>query len=126
MPSAKTLNWAGWAAGLLPSLMLVFSATMKFMGGANLDEGFRHLGIPVSQASALGVLELSCLLIYLIPRTSVLGAILLTGYLGGAVQAHVRVGDPFVVQVLLGMLFWLGLFLRDARLRALLPWRANP
>ena len=69
----------------------------------------------------LGVLELACTILYAIPRTSVLGAILLTGYLGGATATHVRVGDSFIMTVVLGVVVWGGLFLRDARLRALIP-----
>ena len=69
------------------------------------------------------MLELSCTIIYLIPRTSVIGAILLTGYLGGAIQTHLRVGDAFVAQFIFGVVIWGGLYLRDTRLRALIPFR---
>jgi Mn2+/Fe2+ NRAMP family transporter len=73
----------------------------------------------------IGILEIACTVIYVIPRTSVLGAILLTGYLGGATATHVRIGDPsFFGPVIFGVLVWLGLWLRDARLRALLPLRS--
>ena len=99
---------------------------MKLAGGPQLAEGFAHLGWPTSLAVPLGVLEIGCVAIYFVPATSVLGAILLTGYLGGAVATHVRLGEPFGVQVLLGVLVWLGLYLRDARLRALLPLRSVP
>lgn len=105
----------------LPALMMVFSAAMKLAHPKGLDEGFAHLGIPISHAFGLGVLELTCTIVYLIPCTSVLGAILLTGYLGGATLTHLRVGDPYFMQPLLGVLFWGALFLRDARLRALIP-----
>ena len=71
----------------------------------------------------LSILELSCVLIYAIPSTSILGAILLTGYLGGAICTHWRVGDPFVVQAILGVLVWVGLYLREERLRGLVPFR---
>ena len=118
----KTL-WTGYVLSALPSLMLLFSATMKLVHPPQLDEGFVHLGIPVSHAFGLGVLELSCTIIYLIPRTSVIGAILLTGYLGGAIQTHLRVGDAFVAQFIFGVVIWGGLYLRDVRLRALIPFR---
>ena len=118
----KTL-WTGYGLSALPALMLLFSATMKLVHPPQLDEGFAHLGIPVSHALGLGVLELTCTLIYLVPRTSVIGAILLTGYLGGAIQTHLRVGDMFIPQVIFGVLLWGGLFLRDVRLRALIPFR---
>jgi len=72
---------------------------------------------------ALGILELACTIIYAIPRTAVLGAILLTGYLGGAILTHLRIGDPFWNPIIPGVLVWLGLYLRDPRLRALAPLR---
>jgi DoxX-like family len=78
----------------------------------------------ISFALGLGIVELSCTMIYLFPRTSVLGAILLTGYLGGAIATHLRIGEAFYLQLILGVLVWLGLFLRDYRLRALLPLRS--
>jgi hypothetical protein len=88
-------------------------------------DGFQKFGWDENLALALGILELCCTAIYVIPRTSVLGAILLTGYLGGATATHVRISDPsFAAPIVLGVLVWLGLFLRDARLRALLPLRS--
>jgi DoxX-like family len=91
-------------------------------------EAFNQLGYPVSLAPAIGILELACVVIYVIPRTAVLGAILLTGFLGGAVAIHVRVGDPLFTHTLfpiyVGVLVWGGLFLREARLRALIPLRS--
>ena len=74
----------------------------------------------------LGILEVACTVIYLIPRTAVLGAILLTGYLGGATATHVRIGEPWFMPVLLGVVVWLGIYLRDPRLRALIPLRRSP
>jgi len=118
--------WAGYILSALPVLMLVMSATMKFMKPAAVVEGFAHLGLPERLALGLGLLELSCAVIYLIPRTAVLGAILLTGYLGGATLAHLRVGDPFIMPAVLGVLVWGGLFLRDPRLRELIPLRRSP
>jgi hypothetical protein len=82
------------------------------------------MGFPLSLSSGLGILELSCTLLYVIPRTSVLGAILLTGYLGGATATTVRIGDPFYLPVLFGIMVWGGLFLRDPRLRSLIPLRS--
>lgn len=105
----------------LPVLMLVFSAAMKFSGSTDLAKGFEHLGWNIQLSPSLGVLELVCTLLYAIPRTSVLGAILLTAYLGGATATHVRVGDPFVSTVIVGVVVWGGLFLRNPRLRELLP-----
>ena len=120
--SRKAL-WTGRVMCILPALMLTFSAIMKLVHPPQLDEGFAHLGIPLSHAMGLGILELACTVIYLIPRTAVLGAILLTGYLGGAIQTHLRVGDPYWAQILLGIIIWGGLYLRDPRLGALIPLR---
>ena len=122
-PVSKKALWTGRIFSALPVLMLLFSASMKLMHPPQLNEGFAHLGIPVSFAFGLGLLEVACTVIYLIPRTAVLGAILLTGYLGGAILTHLRVGDPFWVQAVLGVLLWGGLYLREPRLRALLPIR---
>lgn len=123
-PLSKGMIWTGRILSALPVLMLLFSASMKFVMPSDAAKGFEHLGYPVSLALGLGVLELTCTLLYVIPRTSVLGAILLAAYLGGATATHVRVGDPFYMPVLLGVLVWLGLYLRDPRLRALLPLRS--
>jgi hypothetical protein len=111
----------GWALSILPALMLLFSASLKLTGGQGLAEGFAHLGWPLTQAIPLAVLEISCTVIYLIPRTAVLGAILVTGYMGGAVATHTRVGDPLWGPILVGVFVWAGLYLREARLRDLLP-----
>jgi hypothetical protein len=82
-----------------------------------------HLGYPGTAFLTLAILEITCVVLYAIPRTAVLGAILMTGYLGGAVASHFRVGDVPIPQVLLGILAWGGLYLREERLRALLPLR---
>lgn len=122
-PLSKPLLWVGWILSVLPVLMVVVSAVMKFVKPPELIEGFAHLGLDLRLAVGLGVLELACTILYLIPRTAVLGAILLTGYLGGAIATHLRVGDPFFPPILLGVLLWGGLYVRDTRLRALLPLR---
>lgn len=120
-PVSKKILWTSRVMSALPALMLLFSAVMKLVHPPQLDEGFKHLGVPITHAFGLGVLELGCTVVCLIPRTSVLGAILLSAYLGGAIQTHIRVGDPFYTQIVLGVLVWGGLYLRDQRLRALLP-----
>ena len=120
-PVAIAAVWAGRVMTTLPVLMLIFSAAMKLAGPPDLAKGFDHLGVPLTHAFGLGLLELSCTLIYLIPRTSVLGAILLTGYLGGAIQTHIRIGESVYTHVILGVAIWGGLFLRDPRIRALIP-----
>ena len=93
------------------------------MRSKQLVDGMAHLGWPDKLAVAIGTAELISTLLYAIPQTSVLGAILLTGYLGGAIATHVRIGEPFVVQAGIGVAVWLGLFVRDARIRALIPLR---
>jgi hypothetical protein len=86
-------------------------------------QGMSHMGLPESLILPLGVLELLCVVAYLVPRTSVLGAILLAGYMGGAILTHLRVGEAVYLQIAIGILAWLGLWLREPRLRALLPLR---
>ena len=122
-PVSKKELWIGRVLSALPIPLLVFSATMKFLQPASVLEGFAHLGLPESLAIPLGIIELACTVLYLIPQTSVLGAILLTGYLGGATVTHLRVGDAFFMPVVVGIVLWGGLFLRDPRLRALIPLR---
>lgn len=111
-----------WGVSVLPILMLSLSAAMKFSNSPDMAKQFEGtFGWPPALLPILGVLEVACVAIYVFPRTAVLGAILLTGYLGGAVATHLRIGDNFIAPVVLGVLVWLGLYLRDARLRALLP-----
>jgi hypothetical protein len=87
-------------------------------------EGMAHYGYPEHLILYIGMLEVGCTIVYLIPRTAILGAILMTGYLGGATATNVRVGDPsFIGPVLAGVLVWAGLYLRDGRLSALIPAR---
>jgi hypothetical protein len=122
---SKKRVWAGRIISAIPVLMLLFSGVLKLIKPASVLEGFARFGYPESLVRALGIVELTCTVVYLIPRTSVLGAILLTGYLGGAVATHVRIGDPsFIMPFILGVMVWAGLFLRDDRLRALIPLRS--
>lgn len=120
--AAKSVVLSHVLSGLI-ALMLAFSGVMKLIGGPDLDQGFAHLGLPATLALPLAILELGCVAVYLIPRTAILGAILLTGYLGGAICTHWRVGDPFIVQVVLGVAVWGALWLREPRLEALIPVR---
>lgn len=113
----------GGTLSVLGSLMLLLSAFLKLKGGPQLDEGMAHLGLPHRMVLPLAILELACTAIYLVPRTAMVGVILLTGYLGGAICTHWRAGDPFVVQVILILVLWLGLYLREERLKALIPLR---
>jgi hypothetical protein len=121
---SKIMLWAGYIASLPPVALLLMSAGMKFSGSEQVLQGFKDLGWPDKLAFTLGVVELASTILYLIPRTSVLGAILLTGYLGGAVATHARLEQKdFIMPAVLGALVWLGLYLRDARIRALIPLR---
>jgi uncharacterized membrane protein YphA (DoxX/SURF4 family) len=122
-PASKAKLWAGYVASALPVLMLLLSGVMKLIKAAPVVEAFDHLGWPESLALALGILEIGCTAVYLIPRSAVLGAILLTGYLGGAIATHVRIGEQFFGPLIFGVLVWVELYLRDDRLRALLPLR---
>jgi len=117
--------WVGRVISVLVSLLFAMSAFMKLKGGAEVMQGMAHLGLPESLIMPLAILEISCVVIYLIPATSVLGAILLTGYIGGAICTHLRVGDPFFIQIALGIFVWLGLYLRENRLKALIPLRTS-
>ena len=126
-PASKNMPWAGRIISALPVLFLLMDGVMKLFKPAFVVETTVKLGYPETVIVPLGIVLLACTVLYAIPRSSVLGAILLTGYLGGAVATHVRVGDPPFSHVLfpvyLGVLIWLGLYLRDDRLRALVPLR---
>jgi hypothetical protein len=116
-----------WASRILSGLALLIFALTAALGMSNpaaAAQGFAHYGYPAGTMVPIAVVELVCVLLYAIPRTSVLGAILLTGYLGGAISTHVRAGEPFILPLAVGVIIWLGLFLRDARLRDLLPLRS--
>ena len=123
--NSKYMLWVSYIMSTLPVLMLLFSGIMKLIKPPSVMEGFAHLGYDESVALGLGVVELLATLLYIFPRTSVLGAILLTGYLGGATATHLRIGEPFHMAILLGMFVWGGLYLRDARLRLLIPLRTS-
>ncbi|HET8720968.1 MAG TPA: DoxX family protein [Nitrospira sp.] len=107
-----------------PVLMLLFSGIMKLVKPPSVVEGFVHLGYDDGVALGLGLVELIATVLYVVPRTSVLGAIPLTGYLGGATATHLRIGEPFHMALLLGILLWGGLYLREERLRRLIPFRS--
>src|SRR5258708_26976067 len=125
--SSKRSVWMGRVLSGLVVLFLIPDGIIKFIKPAPVVDAFAHLGWPLSLANVLGVVLLVCVALYAFPRTSVLGAILLTGYLGGAVATHLRAGDPLFSHVLfptyLGVVLWLGLYLRDSRLPAPIPLR---
>jgi hypothetical protein len=119
--------WAGRILTALPVLFLLFDVVIHFMKPPVVVTGFEQLGWSASLSVPLAIVELVCLVLYLIPRTSVLGAVLLTGYLGGAVATNLRVGAPLFTNILfpvyVGVFLWGGLYLRDARLRGVFPVR---
>jgi hypothetical protein len=129
-PRSKSATWGGWVMTAVPVLFLLFDGVIKLIRIAPVTESFGQLGWPVNLARSIGVLELACLVVFIVPRTSVLGAVLLTGYLGGAVATHVRIGNPLFSNVLfpvyIGILIWGSLCLRDERVRALISVRRQP
>lgn len=127
LPKTGSKPWAGYFISGLPVLFLLFDALGKFIRPEPVVAGTLELGYRESSILPIGIILLVCTVLYVIPRTAVLGAILLTGYLGGAVATHVRVGSPLFTHMLfpvyIGVFLWLGLYLRDSRLRQLVPIR---
>jgi hypothetical protein len=135
MSMSSTTGSSGAARGpaigtvltVLVALFLTFDTVLKVLALAPAVEGTTSLGYPAASVRWIGGIELVCLTLYLVPRTSVLGALLLTGYLGGAVATHVRLGNPLLTHTLfplyVGAMLWGGLYLRERRLHALLPLR---
>jgi DoxX-like family len=125
-PVSMKAVWTGRVISGLAVLFLLFDGVTKVMKVAPVMQASAQLGFPVSLIVAIGAVLLICTLIYVIPSTSVLGAILLTGYLGGAVAIQARIGNPLfetLFPVIFGVLVWAGIFLRDNRLRTLIPLR---
>ena len=123
--ASKKMLWTGRVISALPVLMLVFGGIMSFMKPPMVLQSVAHLGYPERLVIPLGILEMLCALVYAIPRTSVFGAVLLTAYFGGATATHVRIGEAFYMPVIFGVLVWIGLYLREDRLRALVPLRSK-
>jgi hypothetical protein len=122
----KILSVIGWIISALPILMMgIAPVFFWFLKPEMVKDGMSKYGFPPGDAGVIVILEISCRIIYAIPQTAVLGAILLTGYLGGATATHLRAGEISSIPgpVLFGVLAWLGLFLRDRRVRALIPFR---
>ena len=126
--AGKAAYRAGVVLTILPVLFLIFDSVIKFTALPVVSESMAQLGYPAGSAITIGTIEIVCLVLYLIPQTSVLGVVLLTGYLGGAIATHLRVGNPLFSHVLfptyIAAFLWAGLFLREQRLRVLLPLRA--
>lgn len=126
-PTSKTMDRIGWTLSGLVILFLLFDTTIKLIKIEPVVTALAELGYSDSVARPIGLVVLACAILYAIPKTSILGAVLLTGLLGGAIASHVRIDSPLFSHtffgIYLGILAWGGLFLRDARLRALLPLR---
>jgi hypothetical protein len=123
--SKRWMLWTGRVLSLWPAIVVVSSATWKLTRNPWYVGEFGRIGWPEGAITGLALLQLGCLVLYLIPPTAVLGAVLLTGYLGGAIAAYVRMGEPYPVLVPLStsLIAWAGIYLREERLRALLPLR---
>jgi hypothetical protein len=125
--SARKRPIVGYVLTALVAAFLAFDMVMKVLRLAPAVQGTTELGYPAGTVVWIGMIELVCLVLYLVPRTSVLGALVLTGYLGGAIATHVRVGSPLVSHTLfpiyVALMMWGGLYLRESRLRELLPFR---
>lgn len=120
--------WAGRILSTLIGLMFVFNSLMKLFPQVlypQMIEQMAGIGLPEWILPIIATLEIICVVLYLVPMTSVLGAVLFTGYLGGAILTHLRVGEAVYVQVTLGLLVWLGIYLREPRLRDVLPFRTK-
>lgn len=125
--TSKAMLWTGRVLSGLSVALFVMSAVMKLSQNPQVVQGWQgQQGYPLSTLVPIGIVELLCVVLYAVPRTAVLGAVLLTGYLGGATATHVRISDPFIAPILIGVVVWAGLYLRDARLRALMPLRRDP
>jgi hypothetical protein len=123
-PAAKTTIWIGRVLSGFAVLFLAFDASMKLVRLEGAAEATVQLGYPAHVLLPLGIIQLVCLALYLIPRTAVLGAVLWTGYLGGAIATHVRLENPLFTHILfpiyVAAFLWVGLYLRDRRLQAVL------
>jgi hypothetical protein len=125
--TSQVALWTGRVLTAVIALFLVLDSGMKLLQLDAVRQAMQPLGYPDHLGLVIGIIEAICLVLYVVPRTAVLGAILLTGLLGGSAAAHLRVGDPLFTHVLfgvyVGVLAWGGLYLRDATLRALIPFR---
>jgi hypothetical protein len=123
---ARNVSWAGWVLTAIVALALFADGAVDLIAPGMVSAEMETTGFPASQAPLLGIIILVCALLYVFPRTAVLGAILVTGFLGGAICTHFRLGEiaspPQLICVLLGLMTWGGLYLRDSRIRALLPF----
>ena len=124
---SKTWTRIGWALSAITVLFMLFDAGGKLFLESHVVTSTTQIGFPVASIRPLGVIALICTILYAVPRTAILGAILLTGFYGGAVASKIRIEDPLFSSILfgvyLGLIAWAGLYLRDEKLRALIPVR---
>ena len=123
----KGMRWAGWVLTVLVALFLAMDCVIKLIDIEPVKQTMTQLGYPITLDRVIGVIELACLILYVVPRTAILGAILETAIMGGAIASHMRLGDPLFSHTLfgvyLGLMVWGGLWFRDAQLRAIIPLR---
>jgi hypothetical protein len=124
---SRTLARIGWALSAVTVLFMLFDAGGKLLLESHVVEATTKIGYPVAAIQPIGIIALLCTILYAVPRTAILGAVLLTGFYGGAVASKLRIEDPLFSSILFGVYFgliaWAGVYLRDERLRTLLPWR---
>jgi len=129
VPISKSKLWTSYALSGIAVLFMIFDTGIKLLRESHAIEGTIQLGYPDSTVVTIGIIEAVCLVLYLIPRTSVFGMIVMTGYLGGAVATHVRLENPLFSHILfsvyIAILLWGGLYLREQRLRELIPFRKS-
>ncbi len=123
----KWRTWVGYVLSAAAILVLLRSALLKLSADPQVvQQVVEHFDYPASSVACIGLLELTCVLVYALPRTTTLGAVLLTGYFGGAVATHVRIGDPFWIPLAVATTAWAGLYLRDEGIRDLARRIARP
>lgn len=123
-PASSKLLWTGRVLSILSVLFILFDSVLHLLKPAPVVQAFTQLGLPLRLSITIGLIQLICLILYVIPRSAVLGAVLLTGYFGGAIVIHMRVGNPLfetIFPIIIGIIFWTGLLLRTPRLRAIFP-----
>ncbi len=125
VPVTKKRLWTGWIITGFVGLFLLFDAIVKLIKINEVIEASVRLGYPDNTIFGIGLVLLISTILYLIPKSAVLGAILLTAYLGGAVTTHVRIGDPFYFPIAMGILVWIGIYLREKRLKLVVPVRQD-
>lgn len=131
MPAPAQPKWmtiTGWVLTILVVAMMLMTGSMAFTDKPEVKEGMEKLGLIQETGRKIGAVEIACAIVYAIPQTTVLGAILLTGYLGGATFVHVHQHDSIgmlLTPIIVGVVVWLGVFLREPRLRAIVPWRTS-